>query len=113
MVAFPSERVVAFDRNGWSPWAGIRMRERFAGYSEATLVAPAHHAFLAARLMEEGDGEELRWLLATVGREALVDLLATRGGRLLSRRSRAFWERVLAAESAPPHPLARELWPPS
>ncbi len=28
MVAFPSERVVAFDRNGWSPWAGIRNQQR-------------------------------------------------------------------------------------
>jgi hypothetical protein len=46
-----------------------------------------------------------------VGREALASLLERRGGRALSRRSRAFWERVLGATSAPPHRLAHELWP--
>jgi hypothetical protein len=61
--------------------------------------------------MEEGDGDELRWLLATVGRAPLAALLARHGGRRLSRRSRAFWERLLGVASAPPHPLAQELWP--
>jgi hypothetical protein len=61
--------------------------------------------------MEEGDGEELRWLLAAVGRAPLAALLAAHGGRRLSRRSRAFWSRVLGVASAPGHPLARELWP--
>ena len=87
------------------------VRDRFAGYAESELLDPAHRDFLAARLMEEGGGDELRWLLRTVGREPLAGLLARRGGRVLSRRSRAFWERVLGVHSAPPHPLAHELWP--
>jgi hypothetical protein len=93
--------------------AGIpaNVRQRFWGYDPAALAVPACRGFLAARLMEEGSGEELRWLLAAVGREPLAALLASRGGRLLSRRSRAFWERVLGVPSAPPHPLAQELWP--
>jgi len=87
------------------------VRERFAGYDEAALSAPAHRDFLIARLMEEADGAELRWLVRTVGRDALASLLARRGGRALSRRSRAFWERLLGVRSAAPHPLAHELWP--
>lgn len=87
------------------------IRIRFPGYSEAALHDPAHRAFLATRLMEEGSGEELRWLLATLGAGTLASLLARRGGRLLSRRSRAFWSRVLGVASSSPHPLARELWP--
>lgn len=87
------------------------MRERFPGYTEGALLDPAHRDFLVARLMEEGDGAELRWLVRSFGREALASLLSRRGGRALSRRSRAFWERVLDVRSAPPHPLAHELWP--
>lgn len=87
------------------------MRDRFAGYDEATLLEPAHRPFVALRLMEEGSGEELRWLLRTVDSAALAALVEHRGGRALSRRSRAFWEHVLGVTSALPHPLAHELWP--
>jgi hypothetical protein len=87
------------------------VRDRFPGYGERELLAPEHRDFLVARLMEEGNGAELRWLVRAFGREALASLLARRGGRALSRRSRAFWQRVLAEGSAPPHPLAHELWP--
>jgi hypothetical protein len=84
---------------------------RFHGYREGDVFEPAHRDFLVARLMEEGDGAELRWLVRTYGRDALASLLARRGGRALSRRSRAFWECVLGARSAAAHPLAHELWP--
>ena len=87
------------------------VRERFSGYDDAELSAATHRDFLIARLMEEGDGAELRWLVRTFGRDALASLLARRGGRALSRRSRAFWERLLGVRSAAPHPLAHELWP--
>ena len=87
------------------------LADRFFGYDAGDVLDPAHRDFLVARLMEDGTGEELRGLLRTVGREALVSLLERRGGRALSRRSRAFWERVLGVRSAPPHPLAHELWP--
>ena len=84
---------------------------RFPGHSAATVLDPAHRPFLALRLLEEGQGEELRWLLRTMSRDALAELVARRGGRALSRRSRAFWERVLGVASSQPHPLAHELWP--
>jgi hypothetical protein len=84
---------------------------RFAGHDEAALRAPAHRAFLIARLLEEGDAGELRWLFAAIGRDVVAAWLGARGGAALSRRSRAFWSVVLGAESSPPRPLARELWP--
>lgn len=79
-------------------------------------------ALRVARLLEEGSGEELRDLVADLrgegggegegGAEAvLASWLAARGGRELSRRSRAFWELVLAVPAGPAHPLAPELWP--
>lgn len=96
---------------GTIPALPASVRRRFPGYPEPLLRDPAHRTFLAARLMEEGNGEELRWLLATIGRGMLASLLERRGGRLLSRRSRAFWSRVLGVASSAPHPLAPELWP--
>jgi len=90
------------------PWA---VRQRFLGYPERELLDPAHRDHLIARLMEHADGAELRWLVRACGRDALASLLARRGGRALSRRSRAFWDRVLGVRSSPPQPLAHELWP--
>ena len=84
---------------------------RFPGYAEGELLDPAHRDFLVARLMEEGDGSELRWLVRAFGRDALASVIERRGGRAQSRRSRAFWERVLGTRSSPPHALAHELWP--
>jgi len=87
------------------------VRQRFWGYAESELLDPAHRDHLIARLMEQANGAELRWLVRACGRDALASLLARRGGRALSRRSRAFWERVLGVRGAPPQPLAHEIWP--
>ena len=74
--------------------------------------AADHRPFLFARLLEEGDGADLRWLAAHAGEDELAAWLAAHGGRGLSHRSRVFWERVLGVDSSPPHPLAGEVWPP-
>jgi hypothetical protein len=87
------------------------VRVRFSGYDEAALCQPGYRPFVIGRLLEEGTGEELRWLLATVGKPALAAFVRAHGGRALSRRSRAFWQRVLAVEAAAPPPLVSELWP--
>ena len=84
---------------------------RFPAYDEASVADSAHRAFLVARLLEEGESGELRWLFAAVGREAIAAWLAARGGGALSRRSRAFWSAVLEVPVPTPRPLARELWP--
>jgi len=87
------------------------VRARFPGVDETTLGAATHRDFLVARLLEEGDGDELAWLVRSVGLDAVADVVTRRGGRQLSRRSRVFWRRVLGVEPSAPHPLARELWP--
>lgn len=75
------------------------------------LRLPEDRAALIERLLEEGDGDDLTWLVDELGEAALADWLAERGGRRLSRRSRAFWERVLGAEAGPSARIAEELWP--
>ena len=87
------------------------VRARFPAYAEAELTQPRHRAFLIGRLLEEGSGEELRWLVDAVGVAPLAAVVRRHGARALSRRSRSFWQRVLAVETGEPPPLARELWP--
>lgn len=67
---------------------------------------------LVGRLLEDGDSHDLAWLSARVGRELLVRWLRRRGGRQLSRRSRAFWSLVLEAEPGAGGELSEELWSP-
>lgn len=67
--------------------------------------------YVVGRLLEDGDGADLRWLFAHVAEEAAADWLRKRGGRQLSARSRAFWEVILGVPAGPPAEAARELWP--
>lgn len=91
-----------------------------AGAGEAArggeaLDPQAHAPFVIGRLLEDGDGDDLAWLVRTYGRERLAAWLRTRGRRQLSRRSRAFWQILLDTETGPAEPddigPARELWP--
>lgn len=64
-----------------------------------------------ARLLEEGNRQELRELMAEVGAERIAVWVGRHGGRILSRRSRTFWVAVLGCPPVEPPQLARELWP--
>jgi hypothetical protein len=75
-------------------------------------VDPERHApYLLARLLEDGDRDDLHWLFAILPETEAAAWLRERGGRQLSARSRAFWEAVLGVEAGPPSPVAAELWP--
>lgn len=87
-------------------------RRLFPHVDPGAAVAPEHRPFLLARLLEEGDGADLRWLAGRVGEAEMAGWLSRHGGRALSHRSRTFWELVLDAPAPPPHPLTAELWPP-
>jgi len=63
------------------------------------------------RLLEDGDGADLAWLCETVPEAELAAWLARHGGRKLSRRSRAFWEAVLATAPSPAPESGDLLWP--
>jgi len=77
----------------------------------AAVGAPEHRAYLIARLLAAGDGDDLRWLFGEVARAEVAAAFAGLGGRKLDRRTRAFWELVLAARSSPPSAAAEALWP--
>jgi Family of unknown function (DUF6922) len=86
-------------------------RRLFPDYDPAALADPAHAPFVIARLLEDGDGTDLRWLAERYGEARLAGWLAAAGGRALSRRSRAFWRLLLATPAAPPLAAAAALWP--
>jgi len=81
-------------------------RRLFPGYD-----SPPGLPFLIARLLEDGDEADLRWLTRNVPETDLADWLEQRGGRQLSLRSRAFWEAVLGRPAGGEVPVRRELWP--
>lgn len=81
----------------------------FAHEDLASLQAPAGRGLLIGRLLEEGDGEDLRWLFAELPEAEIAAWLAQRGDRKLSRRSRAFWSSALGVPSG--EPAVTALWP--
>jgi hypothetical protein len=83
----------------------------FPGVDESGLD-PASPQVIA-RLFEDGDVRDLRWLTEAVPEERLAEWLERHGGRQLSRRSRAFWEVVLGRAAGPrsPEPIGSALWP--
>ena len=73
----------------------------------------AEHApdLVIAKVLEEGDQTDLRWLTTAFPEEDLRFWLLEHADRLLTRRSRSFWRLILDlphSEEAPPGEL---LWP--
>lgn len=84
-------------------------RRLFPHYDAVDLDATP--SLVIGRLLEDGDGEDLQWLFATFGEEAVRHWFAERGGRQLSARSRAFWRLVLGVEPRASVPGSEDLWP--
>ena len=64
-----------------------------------------------ARLLEDGDREDLAWLAGELGVPALAAWVARHGARRLSRRSRALWFAALGLGEPPRASAAEALWP--
>jgi hypothetical protein len=85
----------------------------FPDYERADLEAPGARPFVLARLLEDGDGADLRAFFRDSGMTApaAAAWFAAHGGRQLSARSGAFWRLVLGTELGPAAPGAAALWP--
>ncbi|MDY7091915.1 MAG: hypothetical protein SX243_02990 [Acidobacteriota bacterium] len=81
----------------------------FPGPAAGLLSEPAN-PLVVARILEEGEEADLRWLTQTLDETELRRWLETRGGRQLSPRSRRFWQLVLGAAPSPAAELEEALW---
>jgi hypothetical protein len=80
------------------------------------LAAAAPDPYVLARLLEDGDREDLTWLCRQLSAGALAAWVERHGARRLSRRSQAFWAVTLdrpdlLPERRPELERRRALWP--
>ena len=81
-----------------------------AHYDRQAVAVEEHAPWLIARLLEDGDSRDLRWLLTHIDREQVRRWVIERGARQLSGRSLAFWRLVLDVEAVG-EPRGEALWP--
>jgi hypothetical protein len=94
-----------------SPAIPASVLRLFPGELEAHLAAPEHAARLILGVLEDGDRDDLHWLLARFGQERVRTVSAGSAGRRLSRRSYALFALLLALPPRPEPPPGRAFWP--
>ena len=82
----------------------------FAHYHETENLAELAPGLVMARLMEEGDSDDLRWLTGTYSETQIAEWLVQHGQRQLSRRSFSFWQALLHRPDPSTSSPAGELW---
>jgi hypothetical protein len=88
-----------------------RTLRHFAEPPAAGLDRPEVRGLVVARLLEDGDRDDLAWLAARYAPGELADWVSRHGLRRLSRRSRALWFAALGLGTAPRSAAAEALWP--
>jgi alpha-D-ribose 1-methylphosphonate 5-triphosphate synthase subunit PhnH len=68
-------------------------------------------SLVLARLLEDGDRNDLAWLFAALPESEVAAWLGLHGGRKLSRRSAAYWQTVLGVAAGAPATDRADLWP--
>jgi hypothetical protein len=101
----PSPREEA---RGEIPPAVLRL---FPHHPVESLLTPEGRSLLIARLLEDGDRQDLAWMWSVIDPSEVRAWFEARGGRQLSRRSRTFWEVLLGLTHRPSPTPAEELWP--
>lgn len=82
----------------------------FAHYGEPENLAENAPGLVMARLMEEGDSNDLRWLTDTYSEKQITEWLVQHGHRQLSCRSRSFWQSLLNQPALATPDTTDELW---
>ena len=67
----------------------------FPEYDFESMSLEEHRGVIIERVLERGTWEQVRWLFATYGEDAVAEWVRRHGFRLLSRRSFALWRLVL------------------
>lgn len=88
-----------------------RTARLFAHEDQNALGQAESRGLLIGRLLEEGDGEDLRWLFSQIPTAEAETWFTAQAARKLSRRSRAFWSAVLDSDPGPVDERVAALWP--
>ena len=86
-------------------------RRLFAHYEEVESLPTVAPELVMAKLLEEGDAMDLRWLTRTYSPSRLCSWLEHHGDRLLTRRSLSFWNMVLDQPQPSTEGAENQLWP--
>lgn len=78
---------------------------------DLTLDPGGARSLLLARLLEDGDRNDLAWLVGALPESEIAAWFQSHGGRKLSRRSAAYWQAVLGVSAGAPAPGRADLWP--
>ena len=83
----------------------------FAHYEDAEQLPSDSPELVIRKLLEEGDASDLQWLTSTYPESRLASWLDQHGARLLSRRSRSFWQTMLDRPEPSVEKPGDQLWP--
>ncbi len=65
----------------------------------SSLDGDTHRSFLLDRILAYGDMKTVRWAEQTYGLDGIRDYYLTRGQRVLSNKTRAYWRVILNLDS--------------
>ncbi len=83
----------------------------FADVAREDLTLGRSRSLVLARLLEDGDRNDLAWMFAALPEEEIAIWLEAQGGCKLSRRSAAYWQAVLGVSAGAPAAGRADLWP--
>ena len=83
----------------------------FAHYEDPAQLPAASSHLVLAKILEEGDRADLRWLTDRYSEPELATWVDQHGDRQLSSRSLAFWRIVLTRTGPGTRRAGEALWP--
>jgi len=83
----------------------------FPDVAREDLTLGRSRSLVLARLLEDGDRNDLAWLFSALPEAQIAAWLGEQGGRKLSRRSAAYWQAVLGVSAGAPAAGRADLWP--
>jgi len=92
------------------------LHKLFWDVDPATVQVDAHRNFILDRVLELGGIEAVRWAERTYGTAGIRGYFLARGCRVLSAKTRAFWQAMLNLDEATctaksSYPTSNPLWP--
>ena len=89
----------------------LATRRLFPEIHDSQLESDMSTAFVASRLLEVGDSNDLIALFSQCSEDEVCRVFLQRGCRQVDHRSRAFWSLLFAQQPIEGDPIGEALWP--